>query len=413
MADDGKMTGAQDRDQEPADPAPERRRHQRRRLRLDHSVQPRTSTSTPSNYNATWIDWTDWEAAPTGSTPDMSVGPGDNCPFSSCDDGFAARRRRPARRRPARFRRAAPTTATSARARTTAPAATTTAATTARPTAHSAARATCTGHSNCSCSGSGSNKTATNSGYYEHTWIANNHNTWNGCVTDRGDSRARRARQLRPERHGTDHRQHRDAVPGRAVRLLPDAAVMGLSYNWTTMNTLVNGMTPERQHQPGDRACAGLAVAGRRRTVHRRRPMDPNYTYTAGHHPADRRPEHAGPLVHRARRSIDSARRRLTCANIKAAGITLYTIQVNTGGDPTSTLLQNCAQPTAEQVLHAHLGEPDRHHVQRRSAPTCRSCASPSKRAQPDDESPANCRACSLPTPHNKKPGQTAGLSIR
>ena len=32
-----------------------------------------------------------------------------------------------------------------------------------------------------------------------------------------------------------------------------------------------------------------------------------------------------------------------TCANIKAAGITIYTIQVNTGGDPTSTLLQNCA----------------------------------------------------------------------
>jgi hypothetical protein len=32
-----------------------------------------------------------------------------------------------------------------------------------------------------------------------------------------------------------------------------------------------------------------------------------------------------------------------TCANIKGAGITIYTIQVNTGGDPTSTLLQNCA----------------------------------------------------------------------
>ena len=37
-----------------------------------------------------------------------------------------------------------------------------------------------------------------------------------------------------------------------------------------------------------------------------------------------------------------------TCANIKAAGITIYTIQVNTGGDPTSTLLQNCAsRPTS------------------------------------------------------------------
>jgi hypothetical protein len=37
------------------------------------------------------------------------------------------------------------------------------------------------------------------------------------------------------------------------------------------------------------------------------------------------------------------AREQLTCNNIKAAGITLYTIQVNTGGDPTSTLLQGCA----------------------------------------------------------------------
>jgi hypothetical protein len=40
--------------------------------------------------------------------------------------------------------------------------------------------------------------------------------------------------------------------------------------------------------------------------------------------------------------SID-ARQQLTCNNVKAAGITLYTVQVNTGGDPTSTLLQNCA----------------------------------------------------------------------
>jgi len=40
--------------------------------------------------------------------------------------------------------------------------------------------------------------------------------------------------------------------------------------------------------------------------------------------------------------SID-ARQQIMCDNVKAAGITLWTIQVNTGGDPTSTLLQNCA----------------------------------------------------------------------
>jgi Mg-chelatase subunit ChlD len=38
------------------------------------------------------------------------------------------------------------------------------------------------------------------------------------------------------------------------------------------------------------------------------------------------------------------ARTQLVCQNIKAAGITVYTIQVDTGGDsPPSTLLQNCA----------------------------------------------------------------------
>jgi hypothetical protein len=35
-----------------------------------------------------------------------------------------------------------------------------------------------------------------------------------------------------------------------------------------------------------------------------------------------------------------------TCANIKAAGITVYTIHVNTNGDPMSTLLKNCASAT-------------------------------------------------------------------
>ena len=45
--------------------------------------------------------------------------------------------------------------------------------------------------------------------------------------------------------------------------------------------------------------------------------------------------------------SID-ARQQITCNNVKAAGITVYTVQVNTGGDPLSTLLQGCASsPTS------------------------------------------------------------------
>ena len=48
--------------------------------------------------------------------------------------------------------------------------------------------------------------------------------------------------------------------------------------------------------------------------------------------------------------SIDT-REQATCNAIKAAGITLYTIQVNTGGDPTSTLLQNCASSSDKFFL--------------------------------------------------------------
>ena len=44
-----------------------------------------------------------------------------------------------------------------------------------------------------------------------------------------------------------------------------------------------------------------------------------------------------------------------TCANIKAAGITIYTIQVDTGNDPTSTLLQNCASNTTGTTDHFFL----------------------------------------------------------
>ena len=77
--------------------------------------------------------------------------------------------------------------------------------------------------------------------------------------------------------------------------------------------------------------------------------MDPNYKYTQviilltdGLNTQDR--------WYTSQNSID-ARQALTCANVKAAGITLYTVQVNTGGDPTSTLLQNCASDSSKFFL--------------------------------------------------------------
>jgi len=48
--------------------------------------------------------------------------------------------------------------------------------------------------------------------------------------------------------------------------------------------------------------------------------------------------------------SID-ARERTLCDNAKAANVTIYTVQVNTGGDPTSAVLQYCAQNTSSFYL--------------------------------------------------------------
>jgi hypothetical protein len=77
--------------------------------------------------------------------------------------------------------------------------------------------------------------------------------------------------------------------------------------------------------------------------------MDPNYTYskiiillTDGLNTQDRWYGNGIDVGTTDDAKID-ARQQLTCNNINAAGITLYTIQVNTGGDATSTLLRNCA----------------------------------------------------------------------
>ena len=93
--------------------------------------------------------------------------------------------------------------------------------------------------------------------------------------------------------------------------------------------------------------------------------MDPNYQYqqviillTDGLNTQDR--------WYSDQASIDT-RQAMTCANAKAASMVLYMIQVDTGGDPTSTLLQNCATrfqqvfPADDIVTDCHDIQSDRH----------------------------------------------------
>ena len=116
--------------------------------------------------------------------------------------------------------------------------------------------------------------------------------------------------------------------------------MLGLSYDWNKMNSLVNSMQANGSTNQAIGLQAGwMSLTGGGPFT--APAEDPNYTYqkviillTDGLNTEDR--------WYNNQSDID-ARQEKTCDNIKAAGITLYTIQVNTGGDPTSTLLQNCA----------------------------------------------------------------------
>jgi Flp pilus assembly protein TadG len=179
------------------------------------------------------------------------------------------------------------------------------------------------------------------------TWKKAKKSTWNGCVTDRGNANA-------PDAGNYDTNV---VAPGAATATMFSAeqydscpqAILPLSNNWSSMTTLVNNMSPAGNTNQAIGLAHGwmsLVGGGPYPTPPAK---DPNYTYntviillTDGLNTQDR--------WYTSQTSIDS-RQAMTCANIKAAGITLYTVQVNTGGDPTSTLLQNCASTSDKFFL--------------------------------------------------------------
>src|SRR5665213_3674800 len=181
-------------------------------------------------------------------------------------------------------------------------------------------------------------------------WTPDNHNTWNGCVMDRGNSTT-------PD---TTNNYDTNAASPSASPLITSSlypaeqysscpqAVMGLNYNWSGMTSLVNNMSPNGNTNQAVGLQLGWMslVGGGPFTVPA---MQTGYTYsqviillTDGLNTQDR--------WYTSQSSID-ARQTLTCNNIKSAGITLYTIQVNTGGDPTSSLLQSCASTSDKFYL--------------------------------------------------------------
>jgi hypothetical protein len=169
------------------------------------------------------------------------------------------------------------------------------------------------------------------------TWKPDNHSTWNGCVTDRDQNF-----------------DTTNDAPVAGATLYPTeeysscpVPLMGLSYDWTALSAKIDAMQPKGNTNQA----IGLQMGWQTLTA---APFtipatDPNYKYqqviillTDGLNTQDRWYTSQSPI---------DTRQQKTCDNIKAAGITLYAVQVNTGGDPTSTLLQNCASDSSKFFL--------------------------------------------------------------
>ena len=189
------------------------------------------------------------------------------------------------------------------------------------------------------------NGTCSNSNYstqssclsHNKTWTPAAHSTWNGCVTDRDQNFD--TTNDAPLAGST-------LYPAEQYSSCP-AQAMGLGYDWTALGDKITAMQPNGNTNQA----IGLQMGWQTLTAP---PFtipatDPNYRYqqviillTDGLNTEDR--------WYTSQSSIN-ARQQKTCDNIKAAAITLYTVQVNTGGDPTSTLLQNCASDSSKFFL--------------------------------------------------------------
>jgi Flp pilus assembly protein TadG len=177
------------------------------------------------------------------------------------------------------------------------------------------------------------------------TWTPKNHNTWNGCVTDRDQNydttNTPPAAGNQPTLFPAE--QYGFSFFGFFWDTCP-VPLMALSYDWTALNAKIDAMQPNGfTNQAIGLQWGFQTLTSAPFTIPTK---DSNYQYqevvvlfTDGLNTSDRWYPYGNPT---SEASID-ARQSITCTNVKAAGITIYAVQITTEGDPQSALLRSCA----------------------------------------------------------------------
>jgi hypothetical protein len=117
------------------------------------------------------------------------------------------------------------------------------------------------------------------------------------------------------------------------------AQIMPLTYDWNALKSKVDSLKPAGNTNQGiGIAWAFQSLTSAPFTIPSK---DPNYKYSEviilmsdGLNTENR--------FSSDQSDIDD-RELITCTNAKKAGITIYTVQVNTGGDPMQAVMKNCA----------------------------------------------------------------------
>ena len=191
-----------------------------------------------------------------------------------------------------------------------------------------------------SCSKS-SYKTKTECEDHDKTWTAAKKSDWKGCVTDRDqDDDTKNTAPNTAALPANDPTK----FPAEQYNDCPEELIE-LSYDWEALKDKIDDLEPAGNTNQG----IGIAWAFQALTA---APFvipakDPLYKYTDaiilmsdGLNTENRFSSNQGQI---------DAREAITCNNAKTAKIVIYTVQVNTGGDPTQTVMKNCASKESDQ----------------------------------------------------------------
>ena len=349
-----------------------------------------------SNVNATWIDWTDWEAPPAtpGTDYDFNIankwssgtstisfeafGPGDKCPFTDNNNNRVS---------PYGFKCAEnPTNGADTddeipssgtyrgyicpsidsgdygnsdhRDRYYNGCYTSTEVTTGNNNnktrlVSSGSYASCNGFStsnptNCTCSGSGNGKTCRTK-RWTHTWVTNNRSTWGGCIMDRyrDSSTNYDVSNIAPTAGANPPK----GFPATNPQDCLGTTVTALGYDWAALTTKIEAMAPNS---------ATNQVVG---MAHGWQTLSNSSPYSPGAVPANtsryiiilsdglntkNRWWGNGSSTGTSDTDLIDDRMDAVCAAAKADGITVYSIFLNISSQGDSEPLEDCASDSTK-----------------------------------------------------------------